>query len=254
MSLYNTLKEKFDRIYILNLVTRKDRKENIERQFKELGLPLPDTTEFIKYYYAVPFPYNAVITDAFNRTGTGKFTKPNEYDCSRNHYNIIKISYELGYQRILIIEDDILFLKSADEIKRYLENMPSDANICQFGCFSADPRLPRILEDYSIGNSDWVLMDKIGVWNTSGLCYDRIGMEYYLAFMDKIFWVADGPLYKAPCNSRLVKYYLSRKPVVIQADKDIMKSDIRDESTDDIDYKNQNIYERGIDKEKYFNV
>ena len=71
--------------------------------------------------------------------------------------------------------------------------------------------------------------------------------------MDKIkFWVADGPTYKAPLNDSIINTYLSTQPIVIQADKDVVASDIRDEKNDSIDYNTQNEYERDINKNEYF--
>ena len=80
-------------------------------------------------------------------------------------------------------------------------------------------------------------------------------MEYFLAFMDGVsFWVADGPLYKAPLNDKIINVYLSNIPLVIQADKNAMPSDIRDKQSDTIDYNNQNLYESDIDLNDYFRL
>ena len=80
----------------------------------------------------------------------------------------------------------------------------------------------------------------------------RRGMEFYIAFMNKFFWVADGPLYKAPLNHSLIKSYISTIPLVIQADKKEISSDIRNEKNDKIDYNTQNVYESEVVRSDYF--
>lgn len=255
--LYQTLRERFDRIYVLTLSNRADRRTLIEKQFRELGLPLPDadSTGFIRYHYATPFPYNALIADAFNKSGRGQFTKPNEYDCSRNHYSIVKICYDLGFKNCLILEDDILLLRNSRNtfiLSKYINMMPEDYDICQMGGFTADPRILKYLNNNKV---HWFKHPDVGLWNASAYALSRRGMEFYLTFMDKIkFWVADGPLYKAPLSDKIINTYASDVPLAIQADKQRLASDIRDESNDSIDYNTQNKYEEYVNLEDYFSL
>ena len=83
-------------------------------QFDAFDIPRPDTDQNIRWFYGTPFPHNKIIADAFNISKKGRFTKPNEYDCARNHYAIIKTAYDLGWENVLVIEDDVLFLKDTD--------------------------------------------------------------------------------------------------------------------------------------------
>lgn len=249
MSLLDTLKNKFDAVVILNLSTRKDRRRMLESQFEKLGLPKPNTTEFIRYNFTTPFQYNELIASAFVQSKCGKFTKPNEYDCARNHYNIVRSSYDFGYEHVLILEDDILFLNDSDKIIEYLNEMPDDYDIIQFGGFTVD----REWLDYKKSTEDlWVRHKKAGIWNCSMYALSRRGMEFYMAYMNKKFCVADMPVFAAPAYDNLINTYISREPIVIQADKEVISSDIRNAQNDKIDYKTQNVYEYGIDLNNYF--
>lgn len=247
MTIFKQLKEKFDKVFLLTLSSRKDRSDNAINMLKKIGL---DNINDITIQYATPFPYNDIIMQVFNTTKKGHFTKPNEYDCSRNHYSMVKQAYDLGYKYCLITEDDIQFLKDEDTWQEYLDNVPEDFDILQFGGFTADPRIKNYIGK---DKGYWVKHKDVGIWTTSMYALSRKGMEFYLAFMDKIFWVADGPLYKAPLNDKLVNTYISTIPLVIQADKNIVSSDIRDEHNDTIDYNNDNLYESEIDVKNFFN-
>lgn len=253
-SLLSTLQKHFAQVYILTLSHRKDRQEIITSQFPSLGLPEPDTTPFIRWFYATSFPHNDIIANAFNASRKGRFTKPAEYDCARNHYSMIKICRDIFPEdvHILILEDDILFCKDSQLLISYIENLPEDYDIAQFGGFTADPRISQYTSNAS---THWVKHKHVGIWTTSAYALSRKGMEFYLTFMDKIcFWVADGPLYKAPLSDTLINTYVAREPLVIQASKHAVSSDIRTEENDTIDYDNQNMYEKDIDLENFFSV
>ena len=100
MNIQEILKEKFELCYVLNLSDRKDRRDNMESQFKLMGLDDIETSPWLRYHYTTKFPYNALIADAFNKSQRGRFTKANEYDCARNHYAIVKECYDRGFSKI----------------------------------------------------------------------------------------------------------------------------------------------------------
>ena len=130
--------------------------------------------------------------------------------------------------------------------------MPEDYDICQMGGFTADPRILKYLNNDKV---HWFKHPDVGLWNASAYALSRRGMEFYLTFMDKIkFWVADGPLYKAPLSDKIINTYASDVPLAIQADKQRLASDIRDESNDSIDYNTQNKYEEYVNLEDYFSL
>lgn len=245
------LKEKFDICYVLNLSDRSDRRSNMEYQFHKLGLEDINYSDWLRYHYTTKFPYNYLIADAFNKTNEGRFTKANEYDCARNHYSIVKECYDRGLNHILIIEDDIKFLKDYKTFIDFIDNIPVDYDILQFGGFTTDPNAISILKKYN-ENIYWTKHRDIGLWNASMYALSRKGMEYYIAFMDKFFWVADGPLFKAPINGKLVNTYVSTIPLVIQENKNIVKSDIRNNENDNIDYSKDNVYESQVKLSDYY--
>ena len=257
--LQDILKEKFDICYVLNLSDRKDRRNNMETQFKEMNFDNINESTWLRYHYTTKFPYNGLIASAFNESGKGRFTKANEYDCARNHYAIVKECYDRGFSNILVMEDDIKFLKDNQTFCNYLNNtfltfihnIPVDYDILQFGGFTTDPRAKNILEKYD-DNIYWTTHKDVALWNASMYALSRKGMQYYIAFMDKFFWVADGPLYKAPINDKIINSYISTIPLVIQADKKEILSDIRNDKNDRIDYKNDNVYESQIKLSDYY--
>lgn len=250
-SLQDILKEKFDICYVLNLSDRQDRRDRMELQFNLMHFEDINESSWLRYHYTTKFPYNELIANAFNVSNKGRFTKANEYDCARNHYAIVKECYDRGFNHILIIEDDIKFLKDNKTFINFIDNIPVDYDILQFGGFTTDPRAKGILEKYD-ENIYWTKHRDVALWNASMYALSRKGMEFYIAFMDKFFWVADGPLYKAPINDKLINTYISTIPLVIQEDKNIVSSDIRNNKNDKIDYQNDNVYESQVKLSDYY--
>ena len=118
----------------------------MESQFKQMGLDDIETSTWLRYHYTTKFPYNALIAEAFNKSQMGRFTKANEYDCARSHYSMVKECYDRGFKHILIMEDDIKFLKDNQTFCNYLNNIPNDYDLLQFGGFTADPNAKSILQ------------------------------------------------------------------------------------------------------------
>lgn len=246
----NKLKEKATYAYVLTLSNRYDRHQHIYDELNKIGYNIKeDINRWLNYSFTTTFPYNDIIIDAINKSGKGRFTKPNEFDCARNHYKMVKTAYDLGYKNILIMEDDIMFYKNEDYFINALDNIPDDYDILMFGGFTTDPKIIDLMNNNS--SEYWIKNTEVGIWNNSMYMLSRKGMEYYIAFMDKFLWVADGPLYKAPLNHHIVNTYISSIPLVIQCDKEKISSDIRDKNNDNIDYNTQNLYEKFVNIEDY---
>lgn len=225
--------------WVLTMSDRPDRRNNITRQLECAG---EDPTEY-EYRYATRFPFNRTIAEALTRTGEGRFTKPCEYDCARNHYDMARISLDLGYDYSVVLEDDVRLMRG-QALRDMLSSLPDDFDLLQMAGFSASQTVSGLSDE----GCRWVLNDRYPLWTTGMYALSRRGMEYYVAFMERRFCVADMPLYLAPRNLKVIRPYVSSVPLAIQADKDACASDIRDASNDRIDYATQNAYESRINK------
>lgn len=260
-NLFYTLEEKFKHIFLLNLSTRKDRRETMIKQLRHFGLLESYTQDELDIRTTVPFKkYNSLMMHVLNQNKLGRLTKPNEYDCTHNHYSMVRQAYDQGYEYCLIMEDDIRFLNDNETWAKYLENIPKDFDILQFGGFTADSNIKKYLLNYENDVKDkiffkhWIKHADVPVWNASMYALSRKGMEYYLEFIDKFLWVADGPLYSAARDRQDLNTYICSIPLVIQEDKNIEQSDIRDKQNDDIDYNTQNMYECNINRTMYWHM
>ncbi len=124
------MKTKFDKIYVISLITNHNRRKFITYQMNELGLDF----EFI---YGIDF--KSLTYDGSNHKIKYPYTYDNNtsntagnYGAAIAHYGAIKQAYEFGYNNILVLEDDICFIKNKDLIFECLNNIPDDADFITY--------------------------------------------------------------------------------------------------------------------------
>lgn len=180
------MKTKFDKIYVLSLITNKERQKFIKQQFNKLSLKY----EFI---YGTDF-YN------LKHDATGKEIQyPNvwnnffllylnptvaDYGCALTHYQAILQAYELGYNNILIIEDDICFIKNKKLIEYYLNNIPEDADFITFDPrFIFDDTRNDIYQRLKECKDDWLYLDN-NIELIGGMFYGLMNRETMKLYLD----------------------------------------------------------------------
>jgi len=84
-----------DKIFYINLDTRKDRRENMEKNFKEYGLE------------AERFPGIVKIRGIIG--------------CGYSHLGVLKLAKKRGYRNVLIFEDDFMFCVSKEQFHNTVE-------------------------------------------------------------------------------------------------------------------------------------
>lgn len=235
----------FDSAYIINLAERKDRRDFIEKQLDKLEID----KSLVEWHTSVIHPFNDVLVNEFNAWSQKKhgfFNKPNELGCLYEHYTLVKKSFIEGKKRILIMEDDICFLKDKEQFAQMLDELPKTCDLAQGDCFCANPKIAESL-DFS---QTWSKHDGVGAWNASFVILNRRGMMFYIDFIDQFFTVADMPYYIAAQQySNLLDVRLATIPICVQEDKNILKSDIRQSQNET---RQENIYMKDVDFKKYF--
>jgi len=241
------LKKWVDAAYVINLAERKDRRDFMSWQFKQLGIDESSVT----WHTSVLHPFNDVLINGFNAWSQKKhgfFTKPNEISCLYEHYTAIKKSWLQGMEKILVMEDDICFLRDNEKFTKMLDKLPESCDIAQGDAFCANPHLAEALDK----SQAWSKHDSIGVWNASFVILSRKGMKFYIDFIDQFFSAADMPYYiAAQAYSSSLDVRLASKPICIQEDKGTLKSDIR---TAELETRIQNVYLEGVDTSEYFTI
>ena len=149
----------FDKIYVLSLISNKDRQEFIKYEMNDLSINF----EFI---YGTDF-YN-LTNDAKNN----KIIYPNvwpigwennptarDFGCVINHYNAILYAYELGFNNVLVIEDDICLIKNKKLIINSFNNIPDDADFVTWDTRFYDNKIDKYSKLIKNSNEYFVKTD-----------------------------------------------------------------------------------------------
>lgn len=100
----------FERIFIINLVSRTDRRDEIAAQLKAIGLSLAAA--------------NVELFPAVRPEAAEGFPSIGAKGCFMSHLNVLREAQRLGLQRVLIVEDDLDFAKDFNSrIKPLIEQL-----------------------------------------------------------------------------------------------------------------------------------
>jgi glycosyl transferase family 25 len=95
----------FDRVYIINLASREDRRKEMRDQLKRIGVGMIDS--------------NVEFFEATRPDSPGEFPSIGARGCFQSHLNVLQDAKEKKYSSILIFEDDLNF--SNDFLSRFAD-------------------------------------------------------------------------------------------------------------------------------------
>lgn len=177
----------FDEIYCLNLVERTDRYEQQKIQYEYLGI-----SNNIIFYRDVTHPFVNDISSFLRKNKIGCLFGA-AFNCTRNHYTIIKSAYLRGVTSIMIIEDDNQFYKDPDILQKYFDNLPEDWEILRVNCLRGKGEDAQFNRS---GNTDklWGIVET-AIWGTGCYALSREGMRKMIEWIDSRYDAIDVPLF-----------------------------------------------------------
>ena len=157
-----------DKIFIVNLKHREDRKKKI---LTELQL-----NNIINYEFFNAIRPNIEEVNNWNNSYCSHFDNSNKnlenykigsLGCLLSHYNIIKLSLERDYNKIMILEDDAYFKSDYNDIEKYSETLGNYDMLYLSGSH---------LGKKQIINNNIIKIE--GTYTTTGYIINRGAMEY----------------------------------------------------------------------------
>lgn len=198
----------FDKTFFITLSSSKERIENVKNIINKYNI----NNSVIYYITKLPDIYlkcsslfpSLKIKYYDDNTINNYYTYSNVFSCAINHLNIVKITYELGLNNILICEDDVNFI-DYNLLNKISKLIPNDYDIIKFAN-DGNPEKMKKIDENSI-NEDNNIFSKIILndLNLSTMCYalSRSGMKKYIDYILKI-----NDLYISDCIfNELLKYY-----------------------------------------------
>ena len=121
----NSFSNVFDHIYCLHYLPATDRLQKIKNELARVGID--EKADYFSWVYDYPTPLlDMVYNDERLNMHSALKSSSRDYikRVSMKHYQIVKEAYSLGYERILILENDIRFHRDMNYISTMLQNIP----------------------------------------------------------------------------------------------------------------------------------
>lgn len=200
-ALASTWRENFEHVYCISYAPYKKRREKLFKELRRVGIIHPDSDRdkdepFFTMHYTVENQFEEMLLThpGFRWPKHNKRFNRGALSLAIGHYCVMKEALSLGYLRILIIEDDIVFLRDLDKISDIVSNRPM-ADIIMY-----DKVMPSTcrqswendLEMKKTQDREYVYLGKDDiVWTTSCYSVDSSAMWHITECQEESFNVAD---------------------------------------------------------------
>lgn len=121
--------DRFDRKVMLYYTgNRLTRTPQMENELDRVGLGCADRQ------WQFPSPIDRVLLMSMAHIPSCE--RGGYFNCSMGHYRAIATAYHLGCESVLIMEDDISFLKDLSKIQEIVEDLPDDYDVAMLDSFA----------------------------------------------------------------------------------------------------------------------
>lgn len=162
---------RFERIVVLGCERFNDRIPRLEAELYRVGL-----IDQVRWSidYVNPFLEKMQTILPFASEDNRRY-----FRCVYNHYQTVLSAYKDGCQSVLVMEDDIAFLKDIDKLSLMIESLPIDFDLAML-----DKNYCAASRNAQFGNCGWVEIE--GRFNSAG-CYalSKKGMERIIKAYEK---------------------------------------------------------------------
>lgn len=245
----------FDKIFVINLLERDDRRNFMLQQFIKMGWGDELLSGKIEFVEAVKIPcLQQHILTYMRETNAGDFyslaTQTDNVglcNCSIEHYRVIKRAYLKGYNRILVLEDDACFLKDLSFLEKALQTMPENFDILHLEGFFCPKDDNEAQYATALAKTpmegEWKSSYLFKMFGAAALIYSRQGMERYLINQETSMHYSDYYTFLMDVDSYFFSY-----PLVIQ--QEYVYSDIVERNNNALSL---NLYTTHINRDDYYN-
>lgn len=185
-------KDTFDHVYLISYAPYKDRRDAVLKEIERVGLR---QERLFSIHYTFKNYFDTLLLEHPSLQIQQKNVRFNRsaLNLALGHYSIMKESLALGYKRILIMEDDVAFLKDLDTLERIMSNYPVGQDIVLFDKVCPMHMKEKYEDMLTKKINDWYAPydHSMVLWTTSCLGLETKGMEHICECQEKSLNVAD---------------------------------------------------------------
>jgi len=158
----------FDKIFYLNLEEDILRKEKLHKQFDKYNISNFERIEGVRYN---KIPENNNLYRNFIKNDEKYII--GQLGCAQSQLKAVKTAYERGYERVLILEDDVVFLKDPAVILEQNLNKIKNWNLLYFGGLVEPHYRNQVVCAHAWAINRTIMLDIINMAESSGMEFDN---------------------------------------------------------------------------------
>ena len=203
-------KKHFDQIYCISFLGQMQKIPRLESELRRVGIL---RSGIFNMRYTSPSPYDDVIFDREREKGNRMIPNKGFVNLCLEIRRSLAEAIAFGYERILLLENDVAFLKDLKELDRLFGQVPHGCGIAQYDKFVNDYSVEDYRHRVACRKLNDAYFDGRGGFYTSAACIGLFGngISEMKRLMDKSIWPTDIAYQKMRCG-----YAIAIKNLAIQ--------------------------------------
>ena len=207
----------FDKVIFLTLSDAYERHQNIQNQINRFNIKnyyIYYSTKLPNIYLKCSNLFPQLKTDYYEDIKKyNKYIYANNFSVSINHLNIIKIFYELGYNKILILEDDINLNEYDGSIyDKIIDYIPENYDLLKF---NNDDYKYDDLQENDLINPIFIKMDENEPnYGSNFYALSRNGMKIYIDYLLETSNLCEDLIFTQLLKNTNIKGYTFNKKII----------------------------------------
>lgn len=254
----------FDHVYCVSFAPYLQRRERLVEELKRVEIIDKsldsDTDSFFSFHLTVDNPFEQLLLThpEFSWPKNNMRFNKGALSLALGHYSVMKEAKVLNYKRILVIEDDIVFLKDKDKLKNILEYFPTDGDIVMLDKVTPTPQAWALdIANNRDSSGMYVTLSPNDIlWTTSCFALTTKAMSHICYCQEKSFNVADYYTNAFVPNKehkiQIANFQVKRMSSIVSlACQRPSEETISDHGEENSVYKQRGLYDCGINFSEY---
>ena len=168
--------DRFEHKTLLTFTGYRERAVRILSELDRVGM----SSVNVQWQFPSPFD-GAILRHIKHEVGRGLDNDIRFMSCTMGHYRAIKTAFHLGCKSVMVMEDDIRFLKDLDKISAAVHSVPDNYDIAMFDLFPAKGTKASVVSSWRDSrkvNDFWAEFDNM--YSMGCYAMSRRAMERYI--------------------------------------------------------------------------
>ena len=167
--------DRFDMVAVLSYTGYQDRQPALWAELERVGLK-----DRVEWFWNFPSPFTERFANSIRLSGTIKDCAA--FNSTMGYYRVLKTAVELGKAHVLVLEDDVRFLKDPVALAGAVASLPADYDLAKFDWTA---RVARGQTEIPTIEGPWAPLRGFDTRCTGAAAYSLKGARWQTEFMER---------------------------------------------------------------------